>query len=219
MSDADRRSAMATNRGDRRRARRARRRCDRRRARPRRCCSTRSRRPAARSSAPSPTTPVRERDMPRRRLLARRGPRRGSSASSGAQIIPRRDGLELSTDSARSASRSAARRRLVKARHVILATGALERPFPIPGWTLPGVMTAGAAQTMLKSSGLVPDGRDGDRRLRDRCFGCSPAQYLRAGGRIDGASSTRRRAANWLARAASSAAPSSPRPISQRASP
>src|SRR5882724_1130204 len=44
----------------------------------------------------------------------------------------------------------------VKARRVILATGALERPFPIPGWTLPGVMTAGAAQTMLKSSGLVP---------------------------------------------------------------
>lgn len=36
----------------------------------------------------------------------------------------------------------------VKAKRVILATGALERPFPIPGWTLPGVMTAGAAQTM-----------------------------------------------------------------------
>ena len=31
--------------------------------------------------------------------------------------------------------------------------------FPIPGWTLPGVMTAGAAQIALKSSGLVPDGR------------------------------------------------------------
>ena len=46
----------------------------------------------------------------------------------------------------------------VKASRVILATGALERPFPIPGWTLPGVMTAGAAQTMLKSSALVPDG-------------------------------------------------------------
>jgi NADPH-dependent 2,4-dienoyl-CoA reductase/sulfur reductase-like enzyme len=42
---------------------------------------------------------------------------------------------------------------------VILATGALERPFPIPGWTLPGVMTAGAAQTLLKASGLLPRGR------------------------------------------------------------
>ena len=32
--------------------------------------------------------------------------------------------------------------RLLSARRVISATGALERPFPIPGWTLPGVMTA-----------------------------------------------------------------------------
>ena len=42
---------------------------------------------------------------------------------------------------------------------VILATGAIERPFPIPGWTLPGVMTAGAAQALLKTSGMVPRGR------------------------------------------------------------
>ena len=41
------------------------------------------------------------------------------------------------------------------ANHILLATGAHERPFPIPGWTLPGVMTAGAAQTLLKSSGLA----------------------------------------------------------------
>jgi len=49
--------------------------------------------------------------------------------------------------------------RLVRARAAILATGALERPFPIPGWTLPGVMTAGGAQILLKASGLVPQGR------------------------------------------------------------
>jgi NADPH-dependent 2,4-dienoyl-CoA reductase/sulfur reductase-like enzyme len=40
---------------------------------------------------------------------------------------------------------------------IILATGAMERPVPLPGWTLPGVMTAGALQIMLKSSALVPD--------------------------------------------------------------
>ncbi len=40
---------------------------------------------------------------------------------------------------------------------IILATGAMERPVPVPGWTLPGVMTAGALQIMLKSSALVPD--------------------------------------------------------------
>lgn len=48
--------------------------------------------------------------------------------------------------------------RRVLTRAVLLATGALERPFPVPGWTLPGVMTAGAAQTMLKASGVVPSG-------------------------------------------------------------
>ncbi len=41
---------------------------------------------------------------------------------------------------------------------IILATGAQERPFPIPGWTLPGVMTVGGAQILLKSNGLAqPD--------------------------------------------------------------
>lgn len=49
--------------------------------------------------------------------------------------------------------------RQVQAAKVILATGALERPMPVPGWTLPGVMSAGAAQIALKSSGLVPTGR------------------------------------------------------------
>lgn len=42
------------------------------------------------------------------------------------------------------------------ARQVILCTGAMERPFPIPGWTLPGVLTAGAAQILLKSGDIAP---------------------------------------------------------------
>lgn len=45
-----------------------------------------------------------------------------------------------------------------KARRVLLATGAQERPMPIPGWTLPGVMSAGAAQILLKTSGAIPRG-------------------------------------------------------------
>ena len=48
---------------------------------------------------------------------------------------------------------------IVRARAVILATGAQERPFPIPGWTLPGVMSVGGAQILLKTAGLVPQGR------------------------------------------------------------
>jgi NADPH-dependent 2,4-dienoyl-CoA reductase/sulfur reductase-like enzyme len=47
--------------------------------------------------------------------------------------------------------------RLIRARRVILAGGAMERPVPFPGWTLPGVMNAGAAQILFKASGLVPD--------------------------------------------------------------
>jgi NADPH-dependent 2,4-dienoyl-CoA reductase/sulfur reductase-like enzyme len=47
----------------------------------------------------------------------------------------------------------------VDARRILVATGAIERPVPIPGWTLPGVMTVGAAQIMLKGADLVPAGR------------------------------------------------------------
>lgn len=48
--------------------------------------------------------------------------------------------------------------RVLHCRHIILATGAQERPFPISGWTLPGVITAGAAQILLKTSAVVPTG-------------------------------------------------------------
>ena len=47
---------------------------------------------------------------------------------------------------------------IVSARRVIFATGAMERPMPVRGWTLPGVMTIGAAQIALKASGLLPNG-------------------------------------------------------------
>ena len=46
----------------------------------------------------------------------------------------------------------------VQAGAVLIATGAMERPMPIPGWTLPGVMSVGAAQTILKTSGSGADG-------------------------------------------------------------
>jgi len=49
--------------------------------------------------------------------------------------------------------------RIVTARHVVIATGAIERPFPVEGWTLPGVMTVGAAQILLKGAAVVPTGR------------------------------------------------------------
>lgn len=69
---------------------------------------------------------------------------------------------------------------IVAAADLIIAAGAQERPFPIEGWTQPGVMTVGAAQTLLKASGLVPD-------QPTILVGCGPlvwlyaAQMLRAG--------------------------------------
>ena len=47
----------------------------------------------------------------------------------------------------------------VTARAVIVATGALETPAMVPGWTLPGVMTIGAAQTLARRYGVVPGKR------------------------------------------------------------
>ncbi|MFB8344587.1 FAD-dependent oxidoreductase [Brucella cytisi] len=44
----------------------------------------------------------------------------------------------------------------ISSKAIILATGAHERVVPFPGWTLPGVMTAGAAQTLLKTQGILP---------------------------------------------------------------
>lgn len=60
----------------------------------------------------------------------------------------------------------------ISPRHILLATGALERPVPIPGWTLPGVMTAGAGQILLKQSGLMPENAV--------LVGCGPLLYLLA---------------------------------------
>ena len=47
----------------------------------------------------------------------------------------------------------------LRARAVILTSGAHERPVMVPGWTLPGVMTIGAAQTLVRRYGVAPDGR------------------------------------------------------------
>ncbi|MES0883378.1 NAD(P)/FAD-dependent oxidoreductase [Roseibium sp. SCP14] len=74
--------------------------------------------------------------------------------------------------------------RQVETREILICPGAIERPMPIPGWTLPGVMTAGAAQVMLKSDAIVAD---------DAVFaGSGPllylivAQYLRLGVKVAG---------------------------------
>ena len=66
------------------------------------------------------------------------------------------------------------------AKNIIIATGATERPFPFVGWTLPGVMTAGACQIMMKTSGLVPK--------QAVMVGTGPLLYLLAAQMIDAGS-------------------------------
>ena len=45
--------------------------------------------------------------------------------------------------------------REVLSRTVVVATGAYDRQLPFPGWTLPGVYTAGGVQALLKGHGVV----------------------------------------------------------------
>jgi glycine/D-amino acid oxidase-like deaminating enzyme/bacterioferritin-associated ferredoxin len=47
----------------------------------------------------------------------------------------------------------------LRPRRVLLAPGAYERPVPIPGWTLPGVMATGAAQTLARAYRVSPGRR------------------------------------------------------------
>jgi thioredoxin reductase len=49
--------------------------------------------------------------------------------------------------------------RRLKAKALVIAAGAYDRPVPLPGWTLPGVLTIGGAQTLLKSQRMLPGKR------------------------------------------------------------
>jgi D-hydroxyproline dehydrogenase subunit alpha len=49
--------------------------------------------------------------------------------------------------------------RTVTARRLLLAAGAHDRPVAFPGWTLPGVLTAGGAQTLVKTQRVLPGDR------------------------------------------------------------
>lgn len=82
------------------------------------------------------------------KTLTSRLPRDGLAYFDGAVVWAIEDGFCISYTKDAKAS-------VLNADRVVLATGAMERPMPIPGWTLPGVMTAGAGQILMKQSGIV----------------------------------------------------------------
>jgi thioredoxin reductase len=51
------------------------------------------------------------------------------------------------------------RSKTFRGKALVIATGAYDRPVAFPGWTLPGVVTAGGAQTLAKSQWVKPGSR------------------------------------------------------------
>ena len=90
---------------------------------------------------------------------------------SGAERIDRATVWNVEADGTVTWSRNGQARQ-VRAQSIIIATGTVERVMPVPGWTLPGVMTVGAGQILLKQSGVVP--------RRAVIVGCGPLIYLYA---------------------------------------
>ncbi|MCX7322943.1 MAG: FAD-dependent oxidoreductase [Hyphomicrobiales bacterium] len=78
--------------------------------------------------------------------------------AAGVRII---DGAETfaALDASSVMATHAGRTAVYRARAMVIATGAYERAVPIPGWTLPGVMTTGALQTLWRSHRALPGRR------------------------------------------------------------
>lgn len=77
----------------------------------------------------------------------------GVEVRSGTSVLDVCDGREVVC-----AMPDGTTERLV-AERLVLAAGAYDRPMPFPGWTLPGVLTAGGAQSLLKTMRVRPGER------------------------------------------------------------
>lgn len=71
----------------------------------------------------------------------------------------------------------------IKFRKLLLCEGAMERPLPFPGWTLPGIMTVGGLKKLIVQDRCLPG-------KKIMLAGCSPlliptaATIVRAGGKV-----------------------------------
>ncbi len=74
---------------------------------------------------------------------------------------------------------------LIKPEKIIVATGAREKFLPFPGWTLPGVLSVGAVQALVKTSGALP-GKEGIFAGTGPFLLAAAYEYQKAGGRVLG---------------------------------
>ncbi len=80
---------------------------------------------------------------------------------------------------------------------LLIANGAYDRPVPFPGWTLPGVLTAGGAQKLVKTERILPGkkillGGTGPLQL------VLAHQIIKAGGKIEAVLEAGNVSNNWF---------------------
>jgi glycine/D-amino acid oxidase-like deaminating enzyme len=83
---------------------------------------------------------------------------RAAVAAAGVQVLPRATAWGAFAPE-EVAALVDGRAVTFRPRRLVLAAGAQERPVPIPGWTLPGVMTTGALQTLARAQRVSPGRR------------------------------------------------------------
>ena len=77
---------------------------------------------------------------------------------SGAELLTRTSALAIEGTEVMLVEEGGNARSAV-GRRIVLAPGAHDRPVVFPGWTLPGVITAGGAQTLVKTQRILPGRR------------------------------------------------------------
>jgi NADPH-dependent 2,4-dienoyl-CoA reductase/sulfur reductase-like enzyme len=88
----------------------------------------------------------------RGRALIEAAQRSGAEVLLGTSVVAiREDAVLLVVEGERA--------RTLLAGRIVLAPGAHDRPVAFPGWTLPGVLTAGGAQTLVKAQRVLPGRR------------------------------------------------------------
>ncbi|MEM1187992.1 MAG: FAD-dependent oxidoreductase [Pseudomonadota bacterium] len=102
---------------------------------------------------PSADLPLLDRQQRSGAELLEKARASGARLLSGIELWGAFEGPELYASSADGEAL------ILRPLQLIVATGAYERPRLVPGWTLPGVMTTGAAQTLWRSYRSLPGRR------------------------------------------------------------